>query len=78
MKQMQSNALLSPRPVAPFLNLNYTQLVRDVLSFQSPQWVTGYDSNNFHSCRHSTFKSIFGLSESIVGLELDDLQCCIS
>lgn len=80
-KQMQSNALLLPRPVAPFLTWNYKKLVKTVLSFQSPQWYSlssghlGYSSFGSqyrHSCSNSTFASIFGkLPDSVQGLDLD-------
>ncbi|PKY04456.1 hypothetical protein P168DRAFT_297303 [Aspergillus campestris IBT 28561] len=40
-KQMQSNALLWPRPEVPFLDLNYISLVQRVLSFKSPGWYDG-------------------------------------
>ncbi|KAH8693843.1 hypothetical protein BGW36DRAFT_463486 [Talaromyces proteolyticus] len=75
-KQIQSNRLLSPRPVAPFLRLNYKQLVQSLLSFQSPQWSSqAYSTvSPFHSCDYSSFESIFGqLNDSIDGLQLDSL-----
>ncbi|KAJ9294869.1 hypothetical protein DTO271G3_6431 [Paecilomyces variotii] len=82
-KQMQSNGLLSPVPEAPFLSLNYEELVRKVLSFKSPQWYdpdseyssyySSYRHPSLHSCPHSTFKSLFGvLKDTLGGLNLHD------
>lgn len=75
-KQMQSNALLWPRPEVPFLNLNYMSLVQRVSSFTSPRWHGGspYFSSYQHSCVDSSFKSLFGKSNDIIeGLDLDSL-----
>ncbi|KAJ5424577.1 hypothetical protein N7445_010550 [Penicillium cf. griseofulvum] len=78
--QMQSNNLLSPRPKAPFLNLNYSDLVKTVLAFKSPRW---YDSNtsyssytrssNFHDCPDASFASLFAILKApLEGLDLQD------
>ncbi|KAJ9205085.1 hypothetical protein DTO164E3_1708 [Paecilomyces variotii] len=76
-KQMQSNGLLSPVPVAPFLNLNYEGLVWKLRSFKSPQWCgpySKYHSSYRHECSHSTFESLFRASPGRVGgLDLHDL-----
>ncbi|KAJ9217576.1 hypothetical protein DTO166G4_758 [Paecilomyces variotii] len=72
-KQMQSNGLLSPAPEAPFLGLNYKELVRKVLSFKSPPWYTpdsnysSYRRPSLHSCPHSTFQSLFGVLNDTLG-----------
>ncbi|KAJ9310393.1 hypothetical protein DTO217A2_172 [Paecilomyces variotii] len=77
-KQMQSNSLLSPVPVAPFLNLNYNGLVLKLGSFKSPEWFSPgsdypYRKPTLHSCPQSTFKSLFGtLNNTVGGLNLDD------
>jgi hypothetical protein len=80
-KEMHSNDLLSPRPAAPFPNLNYKYLVWKVLSFASPQWrgpysgYASYGSNYPHNCYDSSFTSLFGkLNDAIEGLDLDDLE----
>jgi hypothetical protein len=72
---MHSNALLSPRPVAPFQALSYKQLVDKVLSFESPKWNasrSGYSSSyQIHCCFDSTFASLFGmLNRGIAGLDI--------
>ncbi|KAJ9402136.1 hypothetical protein DTO282F9_900 [Paecilomyces variotii] len=72
-KQMQSNGLLSPAPEAPFLGLNYKELVRKVLSFKSPPWYTpdsnysSYRRPSLHSYPHSTFQSLFGVLNDTLG-----------
>lgn len=75
-KQMQSNALLSPRLAAPFPNLNYKILVQKVLSFISPGWYgpSSHKARYQHSCLHSSFESLFGgLNDTIRGLGLESL-----
>ncbi|PGH10466.1 hypothetical protein AJ80_07509 [Polytolypa hystricis UAMH7299] len=72
-KQMQSNALLSPKPVAPFMSLNYEQLVQKVLSFESPQW--SCYTHNYRDCLDSSFPSLLGeLNHSIEGFDLHFLM----
>ncbi|OKL63247.1 hypothetical protein UA08_01841 [Talaromyces atroroseus] len=72
-KQMQSNDLLSPRPVTPFPGVSYKQLVQKVSGFRSPQWVVGERSRYYHSCLGSSFARLFGeLSDSIEGLHLEN------
>ncbi|KAL5042065.1 hypothetical protein BDW71DRAFT_200860 [Aspergillus fruticulosus] len=75
-KQMQSNALLRPRPTALFPGLNYKSLVRRVSSFTSPRWYgpsSCFDTYGHH-CRDSSFESLFGrLNDTIKGLDLDSL-----
>jgi hypothetical protein len=75
-KQMQSNALLRPRPAAPFPGLNYKSLVRRVLSFTLAGWYgpsSCYDTYR-HDCPDSSFKSLFGgLNDTIKGLDLHSL-----
>jgi hypothetical protein len=80
-KGMHSNDLLSPRPAAPFPNLNYKYLVRKVLSFVSPQWkdsysgYSDYGSSYPHNCYDSSFTSLFGkLNDAIEGLNLDNVS----
>lgn len=80
-KQMKSNSLLSPGPVAPFLGLSYKELVQKLLSFQSPQWYgppSRYSSHSpryLHSCFNSSFASLFGtLNDDIEGLTLQSLK----
>jgi hypothetical protein len=75
-KQMHSNDLLLPRPAAPFPNLNYTYLVRKVLSFASPQWKDPYYGSSYcHNCYESSFTILFGkLNDAIEGLDLDNLS----
>jgi hypothetical protein len=56
-KHLQSTGLLSPKPMTPFLRLNYNQFVQNVLSFKSPQWCQSpYGS---HSCKDSHFRYLF-------------------
>ncbi|KAL4788609.1 hypothetical protein BJX76DRAFT_344741 [Aspergillus varians] len=75
-KQMQSKALLSPRPAAPFLNLNYKYLVETVLSFKSPKWyysTPGYYA--MHICLNSSFNALFGQLDSVIGgLEIESMM----
>ncbi|KAF7136974.1 hypothetical protein CNMCM5793_006678 [Aspergillus hiratsukae] len=80
-KQMQSNSLLSPGPVAPFLGLSYKQLVRKLLSFQSPQWYgpssrySNHSPRYLHNCSDSSFASLFGtLNDDIEGLTLQTFE----
>lgn len=80
-KEMHSNDLLSPRPAAPFPDLNYKYLVWKVLSFASPRWkdsssgYSSYGSRNCHNCSDSSFASLFGqLNDAIEGLDLDNLS----
>lgn len=75
-KQMQSDALLSPRPAAPYPGLTYKSLVQRVSSFKSPEW---YGSSSRyaryqHKCPASSFGMLFGeLKDIIEGLDLEDL-----
>ncbi|KAL2803057.1 hypothetical protein BJX63DRAFT_440444 [Aspergillus granulosus] len=73
--QMQSNALLSPKPTPPFPNLNYKTLVQGVLSFTSPLWCSSKSRHaKNHNCYHSSFKSLIGgLNDTIKGLDLGSL-----
>ncbi|KAJ6168690.1 hypothetical protein N7497_001533 [Penicillium chrysogenum] len=77
--QMQSSNLLSPRPKAPFLNLNYNDLVQTVLAFKSPRWYgsntsySSYRSSSFHDCPDASFISLFAILEDpLEGLDLQD------
>ncbi|KAL6230203.1 hypothetical protein BDW75DRAFT_234590 [Aspergillus navahoensis] len=76
-KQLQQNALLWPRPEAPFPNLNYKSLVQRVLSFISPEWYgPSWRGATYqqHDCPDSSFESIIGeLKDTIEGLDLDSL-----
>ena len=73
-KQMYSNALLDPMPVAPFLNLNYWQIVEGVASFKLPKWSPSDcsdNSNSRHQCADSSLPSITGyLCDEIPGIRL--------
>ncbi|KAL3434217.1 hypothetical protein BDV09DRAFT_204892 [Aspergillus tetrazonus] len=78
-KQMHLNALLSPRPAAPFLGLRYRILVQRVTSFKSPEWYgpRPSSSRNQHRCIHSSFTSLFGvLEDTIEGFGLNRLSIC--
>lgn len=69
-KHMQSIGLLSPKPMTPFLGMNYNQLVQQVLSFKSPQWYRS--SYTPHSCKDGNFRHIFpGLDDKFDGYDLD-------
>ncbi|KAL4772406.1 hypothetical protein BDW60DRAFT_222340 [Aspergillus nidulans var. acristatus] len=73
-KQMHQNALLLPRPAAPFPGLSYRSLVQVVSSFKSPVWSNPrpYYSREKHECDYSSFRLLFGmLKDTIEGLDLD-------
>lgn len=73
-KEMHLNALLSPRPVAPFPDLSYRSLVQRRSSFKSPTWygLSSYYSRYQHKCNYSTFTLLFGELEDIIeGHNLD-------
>jgi hypothetical protein len=77
---MESSNLLSPKPVAPFPNLNYNRLARKIMAFKSPRWheitsgYSSYGSSYPHSCSNATFAPIFALLDgSLGGLELEGL-----
>ncbi|KAJ5775855.1 uncharacterized protein N7511_000866 [Penicillium nucicola] len=77
--QMQSSNLLSPKPKAPFLNLNYNGLVKTILAFRSPRWYgsntsySSYRSSDFHDCPDASFASLFAiLKDPLEGLDLQD------
>ncbi|KGO46310.1 hypothetical protein PEX2_066600 [Penicillium expansum] len=80
--QMQSSDLLSPKPEAPFPNLNYKYLTQNVLSFTSPRWSVppiehfrGYATTYTHECSNSSFTSLFAdLKDYIGGLELNSID----
>lgn len=75
-KQMHLNALLSPKPAAPFPGLNYRFLVQKVLPFKSPEWYgrSSLYSGYQHKCIYSIFRLLFGgLNDTIEGLDLDSL-----
>jgi hypothetical protein len=75
-KQMQSDALLSPRPAAPYPSLTYKSLVQRVSSFKSPQWCgpSSHYARYQHRCPASSFETLFGeLKDIIEGLDLEDL-----
>jgi hypothetical protein len=79
--QMQSSNLLSPKPKAPFLNLNYNDLVQTVLAFKSPRWYgsntsySSYGSSSFHDCPDASFASLFAiLKDPLEGLDLQDFK----
>ena len=73
-KQMYSNALLDPMPVAPFLNLSYSQIVQGVSSFNLPKWSRtdrSYYSDSHHMCADSSLSSITShLPNDIPGIRL--------
>lgn len=76
-KEMKSCAVLSPRPCLPFQGLNFHQLVKQVRSFKSPQWiipnVISWDDSVRHVCNVSTFGSLLGqIHDSVDGLNLRD------
>ena len=78
--QMQSKNLLSPKPVTPFLNLNYDDLAQTILAFQSPRWCSPssiYSSYSYaspHNCSDASFKSVFAtLEDPLDGLDLEIL-----
>ena len=73
-KHMQSTGLLSPKPMVPFLGMNYNQLVQKVLSFKSPQW---YRSSSYksHSCEDGNFRYLFpSLDDNFEGFDLQELM----
>lgn len=78
--EMQSNNLLSPKPAAPFPNLNYKSLTRKISLFTSPEWSESFTSSKRrtvypHECSDSDFESLFpNLHDSIEGLDLDSLD----
>ena len=72
-KQMYSNALLDPMPVAPFLNLSYSQIVQGVSSFNLPKWSPsdGPYYNSHHKCADSSLLFITShLRNDIPGMRL--------
>lgn len=78
-KQMHSNALLSPRPEAPFPGRSYSALAKTVVSFKLPQWFerplrySGYSQVSKHSCVYSSISTLFGdLDDAIEGLDLNN------
>jgi hypothetical protein len=77
--QIRSSQLLSPTPETPFPGLSYKDLVREVISFISPQWYGASDpakrNRSFcHNCPDSSFTPLFAvLNHSIEGLDLDKL-----
>lgn len=72
-KHMQSTGLLSPKPMAPFLRMNYNQLVQKVRSFKSPQWCRS--SYTPHSCKDDNFRYLFpSLDDKFDGFDLLELM----
>lgn len=72
-KHMQLTGLLSPKPMAPFLRMNYNQLVQKVLSFKSPQWYRS--SYTLHSCKDGSFRNLFpSLDDNFDGFDLLELM----
>lgn len=79
---MQSSDLLSPKPEAPFPNLNYKYLTQNVLSFTSPRWSVPpiecfgrYTTTDTHECSNSSFTSLFAdLKDYIGGLDLNSID----
>lgn len=71
-KHMQAIDLLSPKPTSPFLRINHSQLLQQVLSFKSPHWYrSSYQS---HSCKDCSFRSLFSeLEDKLDGFDLLDL-----
>lgn len=76
-EQMKSSNLLSPRPQAPFRNMNYEDLVQKVLAFKPPRWYGSYTSymsyrsSDFHDCPDASFASLFAtLKVPLEGLSL--------
>ncbi|EQL37997.1 hypothetical protein BDFG_01014 [Blastomyces dermatitidis ATCC 26199] len=75
-KHMHSNNLLSPRPVAPFEELNYRDLIDKLLSLQEPRWFSSlsesyYESISRHDCQDSALISPRGaLVNNMEGLSL--------
>lgn len=67
---MLSNHLLSPRPVAPFEELNYGELINRVCGLQKPLWAdASYRKKTWHSCQDSFFISLQPVN-SVNGLNL--------
>ncbi|KAJ5155640.1 hypothetical protein N7492_008443 [Penicillium capsulatum] len=78
--QMQSSNLLSPKPEAPFPNLDYNCLVQWVMAFRSPGWYdspsrySSYSQSALHRCSDASFISAFAkLKDSLEGLDLNRL-----
>ncbi|KAL4959230.1 uncharacterized protein BDV14DRAFT_193960 [Aspergillus stella-maris] len=68
-KQMHVNALLLPRPVAPFPNITYEHLVRKILLFKSPVWYSRH-SKAAHTCSSSSLRILIGeFNDYIKGLD---------
>ncbi|KAL4965068.1 uncharacterized protein BDV14DRAFT_189869 [Aspergillus stella-maris] len=68
--QLHVNALLLPRPVAPFPNITYKHLVRKISSFKSPVWYSRH-SKAPHTCSSSSLRILIGeFNDYIEGLDL--------
>ncbi|KAJ5936882.1 hypothetical protein N7466_003332 [Penicillium verhagenii] len=71
--QMQSTSLPLSKPRAPFRTVNYSDLVKKVLAFKSPQWYHTCNDLLPHRCKDASFAPSFaGIKDLSKGLNLQD------